>query len=164
MFSSSKVADAQAAYESVQVMLPTIMAPVNFVLHAAGWLEGGLTAGYEKFVLDCELLGMYHTFLKGIDLSEEGMAMESLREVQPGGHHLGTAHTMRHFRTAFYRADLFDTRPFEQWQEEGSEDAYQRANKKVKELLREYEAPPLDEAVDEALQQFMAQRRRELGE
>lgn len=162
MFSSSKVADAQAAYESVQVMLPTIMAPVNFVLHAAGWLEGGLTAGYEKFVLDCELLGMYHTFLKGIDLSENGMAMESLREVQPGGHHLGTAHTMRNFRTAFYRAELFDTRPYEQWQEEGAEDAYARAHKKVKQLLRDYEAPPLDEAIDEELQAFMEQRSREL--
>ena len=163
MFSSSKIADAQAAYESVQVMLPTIMAPVNFVLHAAGWLEGGLTAGYEKFVLDCELLGMYHTFLKGIDLSEEGMARESLREVQPGGHHLGTAHTMRHFRTAFYRADLFDTRPFEQWEEEGSEDANTRAHKKMKELLRQYEPPPLDEAVDEALLDFIEQRSRELA-
>ena len=164
MFSSSKIADAQAAYESVQVMLPSIMAPVNFVLHAAGWLEGGLTAGYEKFVLDCELLGMYHTFLKGIDLSEEGMAMESLREVAPGGHHLGTAHTMRHFRTAFYRADLFDTNPYDQWQEEGAEDAYKRANKKVKQLLREYEPPPLDEAIDEALVAFIEQRRREWGE
>lgn len=164
MFSSSKIADAQAAYESVQVMLPSIMAPVNFVLHAAGWLEGGLTAGYEKFVLDCELLGMYHTFLKGIDLSEEGMAMESQREVAPGGHHLGTPHTIRHFRSAFYRADLFDTNPFDQWQEEGAEDANKRASKKVQELLREYEPPPLDEAIDEELVAFIEQRRRELGE
>lgn len=162
MFSSSKIADAQAAYESVQVMLPTIMAPVNFVLHAAGWLEGGLTAGYEKFVLDCELLGMYHTFLKGIDLSEEGMAMESLRTVPPGSHHLGTPHTMRHFRTAFYRAELFDTRPFEQWQEEGAEDAYKRANGKFKALLKEYEPPQLDEAIDEELQEFVERRSKKL--
>lgn len=164
MFSSSKIPDAQAAYESVQVMLPTIMAPVNFVLHAAGWLEGGLTAGYEKFVLDCELLGMYHTFLKGIDLSEEGMAMESLRTVEPGGHHLGTPHTIRNFRTAFYRADLFDTNPYEQWQEEGSEDACKRAGKKVQQLLHDYEPPPLDEGIDEALVAFMEQRKREVGE
>jgi trimethylamine--corrinoid protein Co-methyltransferase len=162
MFSSSKLADAQAAYESVQVMLPSVLAPVNFVLHAAGWLEGGLTAGYEKFVLDCEVLGMYHTFLKGIDLSEEGMAMESLRTVEPGGHHLGTPHTVRHFRTAFYRADLFDTRPYEQWEQEGGEDAYERAHEKVKQLLKEYEAPPLDEATDEALLDFMERRKAEL--
>lgn len=162
MFSSSKIADAQAAYESMQVMLPTLLAPVNFVLHAAGWLEGGLTAGYEKFVLDCELLGMYHTFLNGIDLSEEGLAMESLREVQPGGHHLGTAHTMRHFRTAFYRADLFDTNSYEQWQQEGAEDAAQRAHKKMKQLLRDYEAPPLDQAVDEALLDYIERRSRQL--
>lgn len=90
--------------------------------------------------------------------------MESLREVEPGGHHLGTAHTMRHFRTAFYRADLFDTRPYEQWEEEGAEDAYTRAHKKVKQLLRDYEAPPLDEAIDEELQAFMEQRSRELEE
>ncbi len=162
MFSSSKIADAQAAYESMQVMLPSIMAPVNFVLHAAGWLEGGLTAGYEKFVLDCELLGMYHTFLKGIDLSEDGLAMESLREVQPGGHHLGTAHTMRHFRTAFYRAELFDTNSYEQWQQEGSENATERAHKKMKQLLRDYEAPALDEAIDESLLDYMERRSRQL--
>ncbi|MFW6063919.1 MAG: trimethylamine methyltransferase family protein [Chloroflexota bacterium] len=162
MFSSSKIADAQAAYESVQVMLPTVLARVNFVLHAAGWLEGGLTAGFEKFVLDCELLGMYHTLLKGIDLSEEGMAMESLRTVEPGGHHLGTPHTVRNFRTAFYRADLFDQDPYEQWVEKGSEDAYQRAHTQYKTLLKQYEPPSLDEAVDEELQDFMARRKAEL--
>lgn len=161
-FTSAKVADAQAAYESVQVMLPTVLARVNFVLHAAGWLEGGLTAGYEKFVLDNELLGMYHKFLQGIDLSEEGMAMESLRTVEPGGHHLGTPHTMRHFRSAFYRADLFDANPYEQWVEEGAEDAYARAHKKYKEMLKAYELPALDEAIDEELQAFMEQRKQEI--
>lgn len=164
MFSSSKLIDAQAAYESVNVMMPTIIAPVNFVLHAAGWLEGGLTSGYEKFVLDCQVLGMYHRFLKGIDLGEEGMAMESLRDVEPGGHHLGTPHTVRHFRTAFYRADLFDTRPYEQWADEGGEDAYKRANAKYKQLLKEYEPPALDEAIDEELNDFMERRKEELGD
>jgi trimethylamine--corrinoid protein Co-methyltransferase len=162
MFTSSKVADAQAAYESVQVMLPSVLARVNFVLHAAGWLEGGLTAGYEKFILDCELLGMYHKFLKGIDLSEEGMAMESLRTVPPGGHHLGTEHTVRNFRTAFYRADLFDVTPYEQWVEEGAQDAYQRAHTQYKQLLQAYEPPELDEDVEEALLAFMARRKEAL--
>ena len=163
-FTSSKLADAQAAYESVQIMLPTILARVNFVLHAAGWLEGGLTAGYEKFILDNELLGMYHKLLQGIDLSEEGMAMESLRTVEPGGHHLGTPHTIRHFRTAFYRAELFDANPYEQWLEEGAEDAYARAHRKYQEILKEYEPPALDEDVDEELQAFIEKRKEELGE
>jgi trimethylamine--corrinoid protein Co-methyltransferase len=162
MFTSSKIADAQAAYESVQVMLPTILARVNFVLHAAGWLEGGLTAGYEKFVLDCELLGMYHTYLRGLDLSDEGMALESIRSVAPGGHHLGTEHTMRNFRTAFYRAGLFDYNSAEQWQAEGSQDAQQRAYTKVQELLAAYTPPPLDPDVDAALQEFIARRKAEI--
>ncbi len=163
MFTASKVADAQAAYESVQVMLPTILARVNFVLHAAGWLEGGLTAGYEKFVLDDEVLGMYHTFLQGIDTSDEALAMDSQRTVPPGGHHLGTAHTMAHFRTAFYRAELFDANSYEQWAQEGAHDAYRRANARYKALLKSYEPPPLDPAIDEALQDYMARRKEQLA-
>lgn len=162
MFTSSKIADAQSAYESMQVMLPTIMARVNFVLHAAGWLEGGLTAGYEKFVLDCELLGMFHKFLKGLDLSEEGLAMESIRSVAPGGHHLGTDHTMRNFRTAFYRAELFDYNSAEQWQTEGALDAQQRAHRQWRRLLQEYDAPALDSATNATLREFMAQRKAEI--
>ena len=141
MFASSKIADAQAAYESVMAMFPVMQAHVNFVLHAAGWLEGGLTAGYEKFVLDCELLGMYHTFANGVDMSDEALAMGSIAQVEPGGHHLGTPHTMRHFRSAFYRAELFDYNSAEQWQLEGSLSATQRANAKYKDLLRAYERP-----------------------
>jgi len=162
MFTSSKIPDAQAAYESVMAMLPAIYAHTNFIVHAAGWLEGGLVAGYEKFVLDCEILGMLHTFLAGVDLSEEAFAMDSIRDVPPGGHHLGTAHTMQHFRTAFYRAELFDASSAEQWTENGALDSYQRANQKYKKLLREYEAPSLDPATDEALQEFMLRRKQKL--
>ncbi|MCA9970263.1 MAG: trimethylamine methyltransferase family protein [Anaerolineales bacterium] len=162
MFASSKIPDAQAAYESVMVMLPTILARVNFVLHAAGWLEGGLTAGYEKFILDVQLLGMFHKFLEGIDLSDNGLAMDAIREVPPGGHHLGTAHTMANFRHAFHRASLFDYNSFEQWAEEGAQDASQKANAEWKRLLRDYEAPPLDPAVDEAIQSFIARRKAEI--
>ena len=162
MFTGSKIADAQGGYESIMSMLPAVMGRVNFVLHAAGWLEGGLTAGYEKFVLDCELLGMFHKYLQGVDFSEEGLALESIRTVEPGGHHLGTAHTMRHFRTAFYRAELFDSNSAEQWQAEGSQTAEQRANKKVKQLLKEYEAPPLDPTIEEALHEFMTRRKNEI--
>jgi trimethylamine---corrinoid protein Co-methyltransferase len=162
MFSSSKLPDAQAGYESVMVMLPTIMARTNFVLHAAGWLENGLVAGYEKFVLDCELLGMYHTWARGMDLSDDALALDAIAEVAPGGHHLGTEHTLRHFRDAFYRADLFDYNSAEQWQINGAEDAYARAHKKVKQLLNNYEAPPLDPGMDEALAEYMRQRKEEL--
>ena len=163
MFASSKIPDAQAGYESVMTMLPAVLADVNFVLHAAGWLEGGLTAGYEKFVLDCELLGMLHKLLAGLDLSEEALALDSIRAVPPGGHHLGTEHTMRHFENAFYRAELFDYNSAEQWQAEGSQDAYVRANAKYKQLLHDYQPPELDLATDEALLAFIAQRKAELS-
>ena len=163
MFSSSKIPDAQAAYESVMVMIPTIMARTNFVLHAAGWLENGLVSGYEKFVLDCEILGMLHTWSKGLEISDESLALESIAEVPPGGHHLGTAHTMRNFRTAFYRAEMFDYTSAEVWTEAGSADAYARANKRVKQLLASYEPPALDVAKDEALTDFMARRKTEFA-
>lgn len=161
MFASSKIPDAQAAYESVMTMLPTMQACVNFVLHAAGWLENGMTAGYEKFVLDCEMLGMFHKLLQGLDLSEDALALESISSVPPGGHHLGTPHTIRNFRTAFYRADLFDYNVFDEWVLQGSKDSIVRANEKYKQLLGSYQAPALDPAIDEALQDFMQRRSSE---
>jgi trimethylamine--corrinoid protein Co-methyltransferase len=162
-FASSKVPDAQAAYESQMVMLPTIMARTNFVLHAAGWLEGGLSAGYEKFVLDCEVLGMLHTWAKGLDLSDEALAFDAIAEVQPGGHYLGTAHTMRHFLDAFHRAELFDYETAEAWEKKGAPDSYTRANKKVKQLLADYEPPVLDPAIEEALTDFATRRKAEIA-
>jgi trimethylamine--corrinoid protein Co-methyltransferase len=162
MFASSKIADAQAAYESVQVMLPTVLAHVNFVLHAAGWLEGGLTAGYEKFVLDCELLGMYHKLMQGMDLSEEALAMESIRTVPPGGHHLGTPHTLSNFRSAFHRAELFDYDSAEGWAARGAKDATERAAERCRQLLAGYEAPDIEPAVDAALREYMALRKVEI--
>jgi len=162
-FSSAKISDAQAGYESVQVMLPAVMAQVNFVLHAAGWLENGLAAGYEKFVIDWDLLGMYHVWAKGLDLSDENFAFDALEEVPPGGHFLGTQHTMRHFRSAFYRAEIFDYDSAEQWQLNGGLDTYQRANARWKQLLRAYEAPALDTGLEEELLTFISKRKRELG-
>jgi trimethylamine--corrinoid protein Co-methyltransferase len=162
-FSSSKVPDAQAGYESVMVLLPTLMARTNFVLHAAGWLEGGLVAGYEKFVLDCELLGMLHTWARGLDLSDEALAFDAIAEVPPGGHYLGTSHTMRHFRDAFYRAELFDYEAAEQWEKKGSQDSYVRASHKVRQLLADYEPPDLDPAIEEALTDYMSRRKAEIA-
>jgi trimethylamine--corrinoid protein Co-methyltransferase len=162
-FASSKIPDAQAAYESQMVMLPTIMARTNFVLHAAGWLEAGLVAGYEKFVLDCEVLGMLHTWARGLDLSDEALAFDAIAEVPPGGHYLGAAHTMRHFLDAFHRVELFDYESSEAWEKKGGPDSYTRANKKVKQLLADYVPPALDPAIDEALAEFTDRRKAEIA-
>src|SRR3954470_8827190 len=156
---ASKVADAQAAYESAATLQPTVLAGVNFVLHAAGWLEGGLACGYEKFVMDADQCGMMAVLVKGLDMSENGQAIDAIRENGPGQHFLGTAHTLANFETAFYRSDIADNNSFEQWQEDGSLDAAQLANVIWKRMLREYEAPPIDPGVDEALQAFIAKRK-----
>jgi trimethylamine--corrinoid protein Co-methyltransferase len=159
---ASKLPDAQAAYESANTLQPTVLGGVNFVLHAAGWLEGGLAIGYEKFVLDCDQLGMMHTFVRGLDVSENGLALDALRTNPPGNHFLGTAHTLANFETAFYRSDTSDNSSFEQWSEEGGLDAAQRANALWKRRLAEYEAPALDPAIDEAMLDFIARRKSEL--
>ncbi len=156
---ASKIPDAQAAYESAATLLPTVMGGVNFVLHAAGWLEGGLSIGYEKFVLDDDQLGMMITFCKGLDLSENGQALDAIIENPPGQHFLGSAHTLANFETAFYRSDTADNSSFEQWTEDGGLDAAKRANKLWKQRLAAYEPPPLDEAIDEELQDFIARRK-----
>ncbi|MEK7410110.1 MAG: trimethylamine methyltransferase family protein, partial [Actinomycetota bacterium] len=156
---SSKLPDAQAAYESVATLIPTIMAGTNFVLHAAGWLEGGLAIGYEKFVLDCDQLGMMMTFAKGLDMSENGQALSAMRENSPGQHFLGTAHTLANFETAFYRSDIADNNSYEQWLEDGGLNASQRANKLWKDRLASYEPPVLDEAIDAELKEFIARRK-----
>lgn len=156
---ASKVADAQAAYESANTMMPTCLAGTNFVLHTAGWLEGGLSVGYEKFVMDCDQAGMMHAFLAGVDLSENGQAMDAIREVGPGKHFLGCAHTQANFQTAFFRSTLADNNSAEQWEAEGSQDMAQRANTQWKKMLNEYQPPPIDPAVDEALLDYMARRK-----
>lgn len=159
---SSKLPDAQAAYESANTLQPTVLGGVNFVLHAAGWLEGGLAIGYEKFVLDCDQLGMMGTFVKGLDMSDNGLALDAIRVHEPGNHFLGTAHTLANFETAFYRSDTADNSSFEQWTDEGRLDAAQRANAIWKRRLAEYEPPPLDDAIDEELRAFIAHRKIEL--
>jgi trimethylamine--corrinoid protein Co-methyltransferase len=156
---ASKIADAQAAYESANTMQPTMLAGVNFVLHAAGWLEGGLTIGYEKLVLDADQLGMWHAFAPGVDLSPNGQALEAFLSNEPGTHFLGHPHTLENFETAFYRSPLADNASFEQWQAEGSLDAAQRANAAWKRMLDEYVPPPIDEAVDEELREWVERQK-----
>ncbi|MBM3585918.1 MAG: trimethylamine methyltransferase family protein [Alphaproteobacteria bacterium] len=155
---ASKIPDAQAAYESALTLHATFLAGANMVWHAAGWLDGGLATGFEKMVLDNDLCTALATFARGLDVSEEGQALDALREIEPGGHFLGTAHTRHTFETALWRPALWDTKTFEQWSEEGARDAAVRANARWKELLRTYEPPPLDPAIDEALVEFIAKR------
>ncbi|GBC86198.1 hypothetical protein HRbin12_00184 [bacterium HR12] len=156
---ASKIPDAQAAYESANTLQPTLLAGVNFVLHAAGWLEGGLTMGYEKFVMDVDQCGMLHAFARGVDLSENGQALEAIIENGPGQHFLGSAHTLANFETAFYRSTIADNNSVEQWEAEGSLDAAQRANAIWKRMLAEYEPPPMDEAVDEELREWIERKK-----
>jgi trimethylamine--corrinoid protein Co-methyltransferase len=149
---ASKVADAQAMLESTNAMNPAIMAGANFIFQAAGWLESGLTIGYEKFVMDAEQCGALARVVEGLTIDDEQLAVDAYREAGVGTNFLGVEHTMRHYRHANYRAELSDANPFEQWSEAGSQDMQQRAFLKWKKMLREYEMPTIDAAVDEALQ------------
>ena len=156
---ASKIPDAQAAYESANTLQASAHAGINFMLHTAGWLEGGLAMGYEKFVMDVDQANMVAVLLNGVDLSDNGMALDAFREVGPGKHFLGSAHTRANFETAFYRSRLADNNSFEQWEQEGELDMATRANAVWKRMLQNYEAPPLDVSIDEALQEFMERRK-----
>ena len=158
---ASKLPDAQAAYESANTLQTAALAGVNFMLHTAGWLEGGLAMGYEKFVMDTDQAGMLSVLLSGVDMSENGQAMDAIREVGPGAHFLGATHTQANFENAFYRSSVADNSSFEQWEQEGALDAAQRANGIWKRMLADYEAPPLDAAIDEALLDYMNRRKSE---
>ncbi|MFC1464625.1 MAG: trimethylamine methyltransferase family protein [Candidatus Brachytrichaceae bacterium NZ_4S206] len=161
-FTASRIPDAQAGYESASTFTTTVQAGVNFVLHAAGWLEGGLIAGYEKFILDLEMCGMMAKFVQGIGLDEEDFAWDAYEEVGPGSHFLGSQHTMRHYETAFYQHAVFNMDNYEKWESEGAEDAYKRANAVWKRMLQEYQPPALDAGVEEALREFVEKRRAEI--
>lgn len=159
---ASKLPDAQAAYESADSMLSTALGGANFVLHAAGWLEGGLCTSYEKLVLDADRLGSYQVMLSGLPIDDNALARDAYREVEPAGHFLGCAHTMANYETAYYEAALSDSNNVEQWEESGSKDASQRAYDRWNQILKDYVAPPLDEAKDEALLEYIAKRKAEL--
>ncbi|MDB4222630.1 trimethylamine methyltransferase family protein [Granulosicoccus sp.] len=159
---ASKIEDAQAAYESADSMHSTVMAGSNFTMHAAGWLEGGLATGFEKLVMDADRLGSYQKVMKGLDMSEDQFARDAYQETEPGGHFLGSAHTMRHYKTAFYDAELSDSENVESWEEKGGKDMRQRAFDKWNSMLKEYEEPAIDPATKEALQAYVAKRKEEL--
>jgi trimethylamine--corrinoid protein Co-methyltransferase len=161
---ASKIEDAQAAYESADSMHSTMLAGANFVLHSAGWLEGGLCTGFEKLVMDADRLGSYQKVLGGLDASDEALARDAYEEVEPAGHFLGCAHTMRHYQTAFYEPALSDSENVESWEEGGSKDMRRRAYERWNAMLASYEAPPMDEATDEALKDYIARRKTEIPE
>jgi len=159
---ASKVPDYQAACESADSMLSTVLGGANYVLHAAGWLEGGLCTGYEKLILDADRLGAYQVLLAGMAVDDNAMARDAYREVEPAGHFLGCAHTMQNYEHAFYDAVMSDSENVESWEERGAKDAQTRAFERWNQLLKEYEAPPMDSAVDEALKEYVTRRKSEL--
>ncbi|WP_417598754.1 trimethylamine methyltransferase family protein [Pararhodobacter oceanensis] len=158
-FSGSKLPDAQAAYETSNSLNMALLSGVNFMLHACGWLEGGLVASFEKFVLDADQLGTLHHLAQGVSMDENGQAMNALREVGPGGHFLGCEHTQANFKSAFWRSDVLDYKPYEQWEEEGARDSATLAGARVRKMLGDYQAPPIDPAIVEALEAYVAQRK-----
>jgi trimethylamine--corrinoid protein Co-methyltransferase len=158
-FTTSKLPDAQAMTEGTMSMLAAIHCGANFVLHSAGFLDGLLSMSYEKFVMDTDFCGALHAYCDGVRMDDNQLALDAFREVGPGSHFFGCAHTMANYETAFWDTEAADNEPFEKWEAAGSEDAAVRANRLWKKKLAEYEAPPLDEAIDEALRDFMARRK-----
>jgi len=160
---ASNTLDAQAAYESALSLWALTQGGGNFIMHAAGWSEGGLTASFEKFILDVDMLQMVAEFLKPLDVSEDALGLDAVRDVGPGGHYFGTAHTLARYETAFYSPILSDWRNFETWTEAGRPTTYDHANRVFKEKLNEYERPPLDPAIEEELDAFVVRRKAEGG-
>ncbi len=160
---ASKIEDAQAGYESADSMHSTMLAGANYVLHAAGWLEGGLCTGFEKLVMDADRLGSYQKILdQGLDMSEDAFARDAYEEVGPGGHFLGSAHTMRNYQTAFYEPKLSNSENVESWEEAGSKDMRGRAFERWTGMLDQYQPPPIDQALREELEAYVARRKEQL--
>ena len=158
---TSNCNDAQAAYESQMSLWGSVMGGAHLVNHAAGWLEGGLTASFEKLIIDAEMLQMMAEYLRPIEISDDELALDAIAEVGPGGHHFGTAHTLQRYESAFYAPLVSSRENFESWQEAGSTDAAMRANAIWKQMLKDYEQPPLDAAIDEALVDYVERRKQE---
>ncbi|MGH1354952.1 MAG: trimethylamine methyltransferase family protein [Thalassovita sp.] len=155
-FTGSKLPDAQAGYESANSLNMGLLSGVNFMLHACGWLEGGLVSSYEKFVMDADQLGTLHKMAAGISMDDNAQALDAIREVGPGGHYLGCAHTQANFQDAFWRTEVLDYKPFETWAEEGSRDTMTLATTRVEKMLADYVSPVIDPAVAEELAGYVA--------
>lgn len=155
--------DAQAAYESMMALWGAIMGGANMVLHAAGWLNGGLTASFEKLIIDAELLQMMAAYCTPFAVTPETLGLEAIRDVGPAGHFFGTAHTLERYTTAFHQPILSNWDNYDTWVERGRETAPVKANRVWKQLLMDYEKPPIDPGIDEALKDFVARRKLAYG-
>ena len=158
-FCGSKLPDAQAAYETANSLNMGLLAGVNFMLHACGWLEGGLVSSFEKFIMDADQLGALHHLAAGVQVDENAQALDAIREVGPGGHYLGCAHTQANFKSAFWKSDVLDYKPFETWQDEGARDTMELARLRVEKMLGDYQQPALDPAVREGLDAYVATKK-----
>lgn len=163
-FSNSKLPDAQAMQEGAMSMLSAVHCGANFILHSAGFVDGLLAMSYEKFVMDTDFCGALHSYLAGVVVDDNTLAMDAFLQVGPGSHFLGCDHTMRNYQTAFWDSALSDNEPFEKWVEEGETDMATRANRAWKKTLAEYEAPPLDVALDEALIDYVTRRKESMAD
>jgi len=163
-FTSSKLPDAQAMMEGTMSMLAAIHCGANFILHSAGFLDGLLSMSYEKFMLDADLCGALHSYLDGIKIDDDHLAVDAFAEVGPGNHFFGCTHTMAHYQTAFWDSDLSDNEPFEKWEAAGATDAATRANKLWKKRLADFQPPPLDEGIRTGLEDFIARRKSEMAD
>ena len=158
-FTGSKLPDAQAAYETSNSLNMGLLAGVNFMLHSCGWLEGGLVSSFEKFVMDADQLGTLHHLARGVEVDENAQAMDAIREVGPGGHYLGCEHTQKNFKSAFWKSDLLDYKPFETWEDEGARDTQALATARVEKMLNDYVQPALDPGIAEGLADFVATKK-----
>ena len=160
---AANAVDAQSAYESVFSLWGSVNAHANIILHGAGWMEGGLTASFEKFVIDAEMLQMVAEYLEPIRVNDDEIAIEAMKQAGHGGHFFGTDHTQSRYRTAFYSPMISDWRNFETWSEAGAPQTVEHANKLYKRLLAEYEEPPIDPAIRDELNEFVDKRIAEGG-
>lgn len=163
-FTTSKLPDAQAMMEGTMSMLAAVQCGANFILHSAGFLDGLLSMSYEKFMLDADLCGALHSYLDGVKVDDDQLAVDAFAEVGPGNHFFGCSHTMQHYETAFWDSELSDNEPFEKWEAAGSEDAATRANRAWKQRLAEYEAPPMEAGMREQLEDFVARKKAAMAD
>ena len=163
-FSTSKLPDAQAMTQAMMSMMSAVQSGANYILHAAGFLDGLLSMSYEKFVLDTDVCSALHTYMNGLQVNDDTLGIDSLREGGPGEHMFGTAHTLAHYKTAYWDSEMNDDQPFETWSEQGSKDSMTRANARWKQVLADYQAPPIDEDIDGQLKEFIDERKSSMDD
>ncbi|MGJ8625266.1 MAG: trimethylamine methyltransferase family protein, partial [Yoonia sp.] len=158
-FTTSKLPDGQAMQQSMMSAMSAVQSGANFIMHMAGYLDGLLSMSYEKLVMDMDICGALHAYLQGVDVNEETLGFDALAEGGPGAHMFGTQHTLRHYETAYWDSALDDNTPWETWDDNGRVDMATRANRRWKTMLAQYQAPDIDNATDDALKAFIAQRK-----